>query len=430
MPNIEPRGINTWRLVVEAGNTPDGKRRRERETLTVTDPDILRSKRKLDSYLQEQWLIFKQKVETGQYIKPGRMTFNQFIPIWMKNHAEQNLGGYTLRNYYAAIDKQLKPEFGHMEIGTIKTIHIVNYFAKLRSPEGRKDGKDKPLATNTLLNRYTVLKSVFDCAKAWKFIADNPMEGVQRPKAGKKEKREMRQRKKSYTPVEAREAILLLLEQQEHWRWYFIGVMLGGFRRGEMLGVEWSSVLFGKGGIFIDKQITFDFAGNTVEGEVKAITSEGFVPMPRFYMQALEQYKTSWMQQRKDLGYVPPEEGGNAGARWKGGEKQFLFHNGFGEMLYPDAPTRYWNRLLNKNEIPRIRLHDLRHTTAMLLREERADLKAIQERLRHARLETTTNIYMDESEVINRETADLLEKYNPFGEQHLGPDWGRGTILQ
>ena len=67
-----------------------------------------------------------------------------------------------------------------------------------------------------------------------------------------------------------------------------------------------------------------------------------------------------------------------------------------------------------KHNLPHIRLHDLRHTTATLLREDGASLKDIQERLRHTRLSTTADLYTHESELVSRETADRLEKLNPF----------------
>ncbi len=66
-----------------------------------------------------------------------------------------------------------------------------------------------------------------------------------------------------------------------------------------------------------------------------------------------------------------------------------------------------------QHDLPHIRLYHLRYTTAMLLREDGADLKAI--RLRHTRLSTTADFYTHESELMSRKTADRLKKLNPFG---------------
>lgn len=402
MPSIEKRGERSWRLIVEDPSSSLRNRKQEKKTIRITDNALLNAPTKLQAYLNLELAKFQMEVESGKYIKAERMTFKDFVKEWHKNFAKQGLGGFTLKNYNSIIDSQLTPYFGNMEIGKIKTITIVKYFTQLRTPEGRKDGKEKPLSTNTLKNIYTVLKSIFDKAEEWRFISNNPMDGVQRPVADKKEKREMKQRKKSFTPDEARQVLLVLSELTEHWSLYFIGVLIGGFRRGEMLGVEWHCVDFVRGGIYIEKQITFDEFGNTVEGEVKTVESEAFVPMPKFYMNALEIYKKNWDKQKED-----------AGELWLGGDKQYLFHSGFGAKYYPDTPTGYWTKLRAKKNFPNIRLHDLRHTTAMLLREDHVDMKSIQERLRHSRMETTTLFYTEESDDISRYTADILEKYDP-----------------
>ncbi|MBB6670239.1 tyrosine-type recombinase/integrase [Cohnella nanjingensis] len=402
MPNIEQRGENTWRLIVYNGYKANGDPNRERRKITVEDPALLKSKVKLQQYLESEWYKFKEEVETGQYIKIDKVTFEAFVPEWKKGYAEQKLGGYTRRNYYGIISSQLLPEFGHVEINKIKTIHIVKFMTRLTTASGRKDGKSKPLATNTQLNIYRTLKSIMDTAAKWKIISSNPMEGVDRPTHSKTEKREMKKRKKSLTPEETKYTIEKLRQVSFQWRMYYVGVILGGFRRGEMLGVEWPAVDFESGGIHVEKQITFDEDSNPVEGEVKTEESEGFVPMPQFYMNALRKFKQAWEEEKDQLG-----------SKWKGGEKLYVFHSGCGEGYYPDAPTRQWARIKAKYNLPPVRLHDLRHTTAMLLREEQVDMKSIQERLRHSRLETTSNIYTHESETISRFTADRLEKYSP-----------------
>jgi len=148
MPSIEKRGNNSWRLIVEEGYDSDGKRIQRRKTVKIEDEALLKSKRRLEDYLQMELTKFRQDVESGQYIKPERTTFADFVPIWKLNYADHHMGAYTRKNYLSAINSQLMPTFGHMELNKIKTMHIVSCMTKLRTPEGRKDGRDKPLATN------------------------------------------------------------------------------------------------------------------------------------------------------------------------------------------------------------------------------------------------------------------------------------------
>ncbi len=55
--------------------------------------------------------------------------------------------------------------------------------------------------------------------------------------------------------------------------------------------------------------------------------------------------------------------------------------------------TEQFKKFLEKNNLPKIRLHDLRHTFASILYEEGVDLKVISEAMGHSDLGTTNKIY-------------------------------------
>lgn len=369
-------------------------RKRIYEQIEVPE-DIAKSERKTKLFLDLELAKFDEKVQSGEHIKPEKMTLEQFIPKWKKGYAEQNMGKYTRRNVISLLNTYLIPKFGSARLDQIKPIHLVTFFAELK----RKNGQ--PMATNTKLNIYKAAKSVFDAAHKWRLVAHNPMDGVDRPSADKREKREIRKRKKAYTRNESEAVITALYGLPDNWRLYFIGVLLGGFRRGEMLAVEWPQVDQENGGLHILKQITFDEDGNAIEGELKTEESEAFVPMPWWYMDELKDYRKVWVKEKLNC------------PNWRGGDKQYVFHSGDGQMYYPNTPSLTWRRFLAKNNLPPVRLHDLRHTTAMLLRESGADLKMIQERLRHTKIGTTADIYTHESTLISRDAANRLEDLNP-----------------
>jgi integrase len=131
---------------------------------------------------------------------------------------------------------------------------------------------------------------------------------------------------------------------------YYVGLLLGGFRRGELLAVEWQQVDFITGGISVEKQISLDEAGRATEAELKTEESEAFVPMPRWYMSELEKFKRVWAKEKLKM---DPKE-------WIGGDKQYVFHSGFGDKYYPNTASRRWQMFIDANKLPRIRLHDLR----------------------------------------------------------------------
>ncbi|MHA6481098.1 tyrosine-type recombinase/integrase [Paenibacillus sp. strain BS8-2] len=379
---------------------------RKRIYLPVVLPEeVVKSERKTKQFLDLELAKFVEQVNTGQFIKTDKLTLKEFIPQWKKGYADQNMGKYTRYTTDNILNIYILPIFGEMRMDKVKTLHIINFMAELV----RKDGK--PMATNTKKNIYKVINSVFNYAKQWQVIAINPMDGVDSPTAGKQEKRKMRQRKSHYTKAEAQAVISALYDLPNRWRLYYLGVLLGGFRRGEMLAVEWHlHVNFDAGGLYIEKQITLDENGQKNEDEVKTEASEGFIPMPQWYMEELKKFRVEWKNEKQLV------------KEWRGGLKQYVFHSGQGTMYYPNTPSLTWRRFLAARELPHIRLHDLRHTTAMLLREYGADVKQIQERLRHSKTATTTDTYMHESELISRDSADKLEILNPKNAPSSAPN--------
>jgi integrase len=84
---IEHRGHASYRLVVDAGYGPDGKRIRRTKTIKIEDEALLRTTRKLKNYLNEELTKFKIEVESGEYIAPEKMTFASFVNEWREKYA-------------------------------------------------------------------------------------------------------------------------------------------------------------------------------------------------------------------------------------------------------------------------------------------------------------------------------------------------------
>ncbi len=66
--------------------------------------------------------------------------------------------------------------------------------------------------------------------------------------------------------------------------------------------------------------------------------------------------------------------------------------------------------LLKRAELPRVRLYDLRHTTASLLLEAGENLKVVSERLGHASITLTADVYAHVSPQLPAHAAEWLEQ--------------------
>lgn len=69
-----------------------------------------------------------------------------------------------------------------------------------------------------------------------------------------------------------------------------------------------------------------------------------------------------------------------------------------------------FNRLADRAGVPRIRLHDVRHTYATLSLNAGIDLKLLSDRLGHANVYVTAQIYGHRSTGHNRQAAESMAR--------------------
>ncbi len=70
-----------------------------------------------------------------------------------------------------------------------------------------------------------------------------------------------------------------------------------------------------------------------------------------------------------------------------------MFTTANGTSIHPNTRTREYATLIERAGVPRIRFHDLRHTSATLLLASGVHPKVVQERLGHASISETLDRY-------------------------------------
>jgi integrase len=386
MATIENRGKGSYRLTVELGYGPDGKRIRRRKMVYAKDygkEDL--GKRELQKELEK----FSAEVQTGQYIDLEKMHFEAFVREWQKRFVEKKLEEKTQQNYSNIVEKRIIPHFGSMGMEKIKSLHVMDFIDKLG---------DDGLGSNSIVKYYRVLKSIFHWAKEWKIIKDNPMDGVPKPKEIDYD-----------ADIYSEEEVVLLFEslQQEKlmFRILIILAVTTGLRRGELLGLEWKHVHIGKdiekSFIEVKQSIPMYKNGQPVIKEPKTKNSIRKVSVPAFVLSELEKYH---LQMKIDKFQT--------GDKWQGGDRFFLFSNRFGLPYYPKTLSDMWRDFIKKNpHIKYIRFHDLRHTSATLLINKGVHAKTISSRLGHSNIKTTMNIYGHAMQSADQAAADTFNSF-------------------
>ena len=96
-----------------------------------------------------------------------------------------------------------------------------------------------------------------------------------------------------------------------------------------------------------------------------------------------------------------------AGPAWES-SSDLVFRDELGGMVHPDRFSREFDQTVRSLEVPRIRLHDLRHTYATLALKAGVHPKVVSERLGHATVGVTLDLYSHVVPSIARDAADVV----------------------
>lgn len=173
--------------------------------------------------------------------------------------------------------------------------------------------------------------------------------------------------------------------------------MLGtGVRLGEALGLRRQDVSLARGRITvvgsvrpIDRRIRKPGEARLQLTDPKTETSRRTIAVPAFVVEAL----------RSELAVERPRN--VAGV---------VFATPLGTMIDQRNVARRWAVFLEAVGLPRIRMHDLRHTAASLMLAQGATLHDVMKALGHANIAETANTYGHLVEGRSRELADEMDR--------------------
>jgi len=87
-----------------------------------------------------------------------------------------------------------------------------------------------------------------------------------------------------------------------------------------------------------------------------------------------------------------------------------VFATSIGTPILPISPVLHFNRLIAESGLPKLRFHDLRHTSAILMHANGEHSKIVQERLGHSDVSRTLNRYSHVTMDMQRGAADRMDK--------------------
>jgi integrase len=177
------------------------------------------------------------KVERERWAKPTRETFSMFVAEWRQVWlAARNLKRSTKIDYENTLDRHALPFFGDVVLERIGPEDLDGYVAAKRAEK---------LSAKTIRNHLNTLNLIFGTAKRWKRIRENPLDGVDGPKAEDPETVILTEDEVARLLTVYREQAVRSPDEADWWQLTgrMVVVVLGtALRRGELLALRWQDV--------------------------------------------------------------------------------------------------------------------------------------------------------------------------------------------
>jgi integrase len=179
-------------------------------------------------------------------------------------------------------------------------------------------------------------------------------------------------------------------------RLYALWVLLAttGMRRGEALGLRWADLDLDAGRARIVQTIT-QTSSHVVIGEPKTSSGRRGLALDAGTVGVLRDHRRRMLEERLLVG--PDFE-----------DRALVFHEPDGRCLRPDAVSAAFLRRVVRYRLPRITLHQLRHTWATLALGRGVHPRAVQERLGHSTIAITLGTYSHVTPTLHDEAAQLV----------------------
>lgn len=320
----------------------------------------------------------QKQIDNGAVKKQTQITVKDWLEYWIDNIVKPTRQETTVYAYRNIINNHLVPELGSIQLKNLRPMRIQNYFTK----------KQDELSTNTLRKHYDLLNTAYRYAIKFEQVIDNPLKNMDRPLY-------VEPNQGFYTSDEMGELTDLAEDTSVEPLVYLGGYL--GLRRGEIMGLKWSSVDFKSKIITVENTVTT--AGKKIEKGTKTKKSRRRIGMHWSVNDALLREKQRQEKNKEFFGE-------------KYHDSQYVICKDNGEPYSPNRISEIFPKFLVKHGLKRIKLHELRHSFATVSNEVGTTLFDAGKALGHSTPSTTGNIYT------HLWQPDFIQATNAVGDQN------------
>lgn len=320
----------------------------------------------------------ESSLHQGTYIEPAKMTYGSYFKEWLSNR--DNIADSTRDMYDSYFRTHIEDSIGSVPLSKLTPLDIQRF---------NKEMRDKGLSDEMVKRVYSVINASLNAAVKMELITKNVADKVEKPK--------IKRRERSIWNNESIQHVLMKSRgETRYWIAIFLAVMTG-MRQGEILGLKWIDVDFGKNQIYVRRNLKKDKSGFT---DLKTEKSRRVIAISPLTRQVLDE-QLSRISIEKD----------SLGSEYQ--DNELVVCTSKGTPAKATKVLHAWKVLCERYKPahePNITFHDLRHQSASIMLNEGVDIRVVSRRLGHSTVTTTLDVYSHLLPTAQEQAALSLDK--------------------
>ncbi|PWB53380.1 MAG: hypothetical protein C3F13_09565 [Anaerolineales bacterium] len=308
------------------------------------------------------WLRDMQSdLQRGFDYQGSKILLKDYLHDWLDT-SRKALRLKTADSYSRTTEKYIIPSLGEVPLKDLTLFQVEKYYTGLI---------ENGVGIRTVRLVHSILHCAFEKAVIQSILTRNPTSHAKLPRYKHGEKKVLDDQQVNRFLLAAIDSPFVGL--------YHLAVKTG-MRLGELLGLKWSDLQWGSGRLYVQRQLQDVRGIGCFFQEPKTSSGRRTLQLGEGTIQALREHR-EFQQIQKDL----------AGQRWQ--ENDLIFPSKIGTPLNPSNLRLDFNRVLERAGVPRVRIHDLRHTAASLMLNNGIPVIVVSKILGHAKPSITMDIY-------------------------------------
>lgn len=364
--SIIKRGKNSYSIVISLGRGLDGKPKQQWITVKGSKKDAEKKRTEI-----------LHQLDSGTFIKPGKITMSEYLERWLKDYAKPNLSPRSYERYSGIIYRHITSDIGNIALNALRPEHLQKHYTNMLN---------NGLSVRTVKYHHAVIHKSLQTAMKWGLLSRNVSDNADIPRVHQKEMQ-------TWNKYEVNR----FLEFAEGSPYYvlFHTALFTGMRRSELLGLKWQDV--GIDQIYVSRSLHQLKDGTFIFTQPKSEKSRRTVALGPSSLLTLIEHKEKQKLIRISLGLLLDEN-------------DLVFGTPEGKPFRPNTITRSWSTIAKKAGLKVIRLHDARHTHASLMLKQGVHPKIVQERLGHSSIQITLDTYSHVAPGLQQAAAKSFEQ--------------------